>query len=1012
LAVAPIARQRLVFADSTLRTAVVDYGLEVLLRQYVCEIPQSELDRIQREVTAAQAGDTLADKPKALRERVAAGLQAGRYAHPDPAPLSETDVEDEGDQRAFSPVETSYMELIAAPPVPNGMVWVDDRYTGGHRQTNGNRVVGTPDVLNALVAAELITPEVHRAKLLTLRQGGAVFLAMSLDELIEPLLNAPVTAVGLVETAPLETLRRNFALALLLDPSLKIGETRYETLRDQPDEFAFLSNARRLAIDALDQIWRRPEAEIDDCRARADWVWSAMRVERCVRGFPGDEIGLGNQTFAALLVSGCVALAANWTIAGSLKATEARQDAYMAWLNQTVIEPRLGLDEAFLDLVAAQIRDLLAIPFEKPLPSNLRKVVVRLRQEVVQRLPHALRVKVIGDDKFGAMIGASTSLSLNFGGHVFDNSDFWRACAEALRQGATEVCDRSDQRLSLARDGEDLVLQGAPPARLYDPIFTILALEPAQQRQAALERLDGLDLAPADLEVFRHRVREARDEGELAHLFHEAGTLDVKHHYDTMVDDYDAGAGSNPMSLFLPPRADRLLHALRLGPADRPFVERVARAWSRLATDAGELEAFIDLAGLPVDLADLLWKQDVDVSTLREPCTPLARLHLAALAQRRGEDPIPALEALSETARGEAWLFVTLLIWSLKAFQNDPTWWELATEDQLALVWTHAHRLTAMVAPRTSGPRETAMTFLENQPSRSLGGILAEPTDLSTDRAYPHTLHPPTLICHGLAYVFGETAAFETFSERLAQNLLAMCTEVDGDEVRTSTAFLNQTELQADAMGSWLSAWPTAVLGGELNPEDHRERQLEQLLSVIEDDPGDPDGWKCLSTFGRPMLPERLRDRLDTVFDALELWTFHDKGVEGLSALIEVIGARLRLGGPIGRQVLLGKFHAVAFAAAQAYPGEVRLGDQNGETAHAERMGVFTALANALGEVAKREIPAEALEAFHDAAMTLAHAWPAAAPALRDVLDRFVRTSRPSEVGAVWRAFVALRQWA
>ena len=1016
LSTAPRMRQRLMFADNTLRTAVLDYGLDPLLRNFTCEIAEAELVCIQQDVATARAGDSLADRLKTLRERVAAGLQKGRYEHPDTAPELDPDVEivDDGiAEHDFSPVEASYLELVGAAAAPNGMVWVDDRYTGGHPQTNGNRVIGAPEVLNALVAAELITPDARRAKLLKLREGGAVFLAMSLDELVRPLLAAPIDdKTGLVETPALETLRRNFAVALRLDPFLKIGETDYETLRDQPDEFAFLNNARRLTIDTLDQIWRRPVADIDDCRARADWVWSAMRVERCVRAFPGDDVGLGNQMFAALLVSGCVALAANWSIAKSFKATEARQAEYLAWLNETVLAPRLGLDGPFLDLVAAQLRELLAIPFEKPLKDSFRKVVIRLRQDVVQRLPDELRLKVIAEDGFCALIGASTWITLNFGGHAFDNSEFWRACTRALRQGSAYVRDRNGVRLRLERKDEDLMLQSASPARLSDPLFAILPLPPARRRAAALVRLETLDLVLADLEAYRNRIHDARDEGDLAYLFDEAEALNVNRYYDAMVTTYDAGEGSNPLSLFLPPRADRLLHALRLGPADRPFPDRVAAAWSRLAQEASELDAFVDLAGLPVDLADLLHKRQVDVSTLGPACTPVARLHLAALMQRRGEDPIPALEALSETVRGEAWLFVTLLIWSLKAFQNDPTWWGLATEDQLALVWTHAHRLTAMIAPRTSGLRETAMTFLDHQPPRVLGAILAEPRVLATDRAYPHTLHPAALICHGLAYVFGQSAVFETFSEGLARNLLAMFTEIDEASVKTSTAFLTQSDQQGDGLGGWLSEWPMGILNGELVSEDHRTRQLEQLVAEIEADPCDPAAWICLSYFGRPLLPPALRDRLDAVFESLALWSFHDKGGEGLGAIIHVVGARLGLGGPISQEVLLGKFHALAAAAAAAYPGEIRRGDADGEGAAAERGAVFQAIANALGEVAKRETPAEALEAFHDAAMTLAHAWPAAAPALRDILDRFVRTSRPSEMGAVWRAFVALRQWA
>lgn len=102
----------------------------------------------------------------------------------------------------------------------------------------------------------------------------------------------------------------------------------------------------------------------------------------------------------------------------------------------------------------------------------------------------------------------------------------------------------------------------------------------------------------------------------------------------------------------------------------------------------------------------------------------------------------------------------------------------------------------------------------------------------------------------------------------------------------------------------------------------------------------------------------------------------------------------------------------LATSAARAHPGEIRLGDGVATDSRAARAKICEAVVASLGEAALSESPNDALEAFHDAVMAVAHGWPSAAPFLRELVDRFLRQSRPGEMGPLWRAFVALRQWA
>lgn len=1021
LVLTPQAQDRLVFIDNTLETLALDGHLEAVLRKFVCEIPASVHQRWNEEIAAAQAGDALADTVAALRERVAGGLQTGRYVYPPQSEVEASveedtvdadpngdDDDDAGPDRS-SPLEQSLFDLIAAPRVADGMVWVDDRYLSGYTQTNGNQVIGVVEVLNALVAAEMLTLDERRLKLLKLRQAGAVFIPLTVEEVIEPLLQAPLAAGALVETPALTTLRRNLATALLLDPHLKIGPSGYAALNDRPDEMHFLQAAQRVVADSLEAVWLRPDATAVDCRARSDWLWSALRMERCVRALPQEDSGLGNQVFNALLVAGVLSTPASWIFQNSLSATLARQAQFLDWAVTALLAAREGQDDAFLDLVAPQMRALLGLAFERPLSDRERGLAVRLRQELLKALPTGLRHKILADPAFGRNVGITLQTSLELGGRRFHNAEFWRACARALRQGGAQVLDLERRRVRLTRRDDHVVLDTTPPLPVREPFFDLLTLQGAPQGEAALAYLETLDLAPLDLESFREQVSDAADEGDLCQIFIAAEQTDVYRHYVNLVRDYES-EDALPPSRFRPPRADRLLHALRLGPRGQSWPQRVAQAWARFADAFSEIDAFTELAGLPVDLAGLLHQRNVDLSALGPPATPMARLHLAALAHRRGEDPSAQLVALV-AADGEAWLFVALLNWTFKAFQGDDTWKVLEPDEQLALVWTHAHRLSTLIAERTDAPAEMAEVFFDAMPERPLADVIAEQRLIFTDCAFPQLVQPPALICHGLAYVFGDGPVWLALSPRMQSVLTAALTVTQGERVLLSPALLNRTELAGNLLGSWLGRWPVQPLEEEFDPQAYRTAQIDSLLSEIEADPADPAAWQTLARLGRPLLQPDHQARLDRAFEPLALWDVHDRSDQGLSACVEIVAARMRLGGPIDENLLLGKLHALAAAAAKAYPGVVHLGDEGAEGARGERGRAFAAVGAVLGEVAKAEGRQDVLQRLHGATLALAHGWPAAVPGLREVFDRFVRQTSPRDLTHLWRTFVALRSW-
>jgi hypothetical protein len=1016
---APVLGQTLVFVGNTLEVLTREDALAALVSRFDCVMPRAHYDRLVAEVATSKAGDVTADALATLRERIAQGLQTGLYVFVDDAELNpsteEAGASSEGAaQQADDPgpetaLEASLVDIISGSAGSKALAWIDDRHVSGYVGTGRAWVVGAVEVLNLLVTSGKLTLDQRREKLLALRRSGAVFIPMTADEVLAPLLAAPIVDDVLMETPALETLRRSLALGLALDPHLHLGDSEHETLRDRPHEIPFLQTSRRVVIEGLDAIWRRPNSSPEDCRARSDWLWSALRLERAVRVLSGDEAGVGNLLLASLLVAGCLAAPANWVFENSLVRTIERQALYLDWALSTMWAPREGLDEAFADQVASQTRAILAAPFERDLNPPERNIAVRLRQEVLACYPKELRRRILADDAFAETVGVKLATTLTVGEKSFASNAFWSGAARALRAGTARVVADTGKRVTLRRDGEDLVVETAPHVRLREIYFDLLVLDARARRQGAALRLDTLSLTPSDLQALKDRAADLRTEGELAVLFDEAERLDPGDYYARMAQTFGTQDGY-PVSFFRPPRADRLLHAMGLSGKVGPWPERISKAWTELAAERDALFAFTQLAGLPVDLASCAVQTDLDVSALSAPGSPMARLHLAAIAERRGLTKNPQLDTLLKTVRSEGYLFAVLLGWSQRAFQADATWRAMEPGEQLALIWTHAHRLTTLLTAKSDEPRALADLFLKYDPGRSLGEVLSESRILASDCAWPAILQPPTIVCHGLAYIFGQTPVWPRLNAENQVALGAMMTDIRGDDVRPTPAVFNRTVLARNALESWLVDWPAELLEDDWAPETYRNTQIDKVLDDLAADSSDGEIWSLLTDIGRPSLNPAQRDRLEAIFEPLELWRLRcakDSAAPNFSA---PVAARLRLGGAIETSWLLGKLNALATAAAKAHPGPVTLTDLRPAASPSPRGEVFLAVAEVMGAIARGEGGSEALERLHDAAMALASGWPAAVPALRELFDRFVRQTPPRDLAPVWRALVTLRR--
>ena len=164
---------------------------------------------------------------------------------------------------------------------------LDDRCLNQHvhiRGSNANDdgdahapVFTTLDIIDALVAANSITPEERMEYRTQLRQAGYFFIPVSEDELAHHLNASRVENGKVMETAELKAIREN------------ILHVRMNTWLQLPKEGPWLVELYRTFVQVLKDLWKT-EADFSDVRARSDWIVEQVDMRGWAHSF-GKENG-------------------------------------------------------------------------------------------------------------------------------------------------------------------------------------------------------------------------------------------------------------------------------------------------------------------------------------------------------------------------------------------------------------------------------------------------------------------------------------------------------------------------------------------------------------------------------------------------------------------------------------------------------------------------------------------------------------------------------------------------
>lgn len=937
----------------------------------------------------------------ALRERLLRGIEAGRFEFVRRPEDGEADAAREGTHNAST---ISLMDMLTANGVPNGVTWFEDRQLTGYPANNGHPIVEFVDVLEALAGDGVLDEADRRARFSRFLASGGGFVQLEAADVVPAQRMAPVVDGVLRETPALGAIRRNRAATRLLDMRYKVGPPENDE-DHRPDESQLFTKDMRLAETCFTEIWSDPSQTIEQCVARSEWIWRALRVERALRPIPEDTPGaaarhLATLSFAAALES----LAMPVTVPLGIR--RERRRAFSTWFWNAALGPHLIGDPDMLERIATYYEQLYLprLTGRDPTATNLR-LEFELARIRVAALPRPVLNAVGATERFGKMLGLGTIEVVTIRGVRFEADRFWRAVRTARRYGSGRIRTLDGKRCRVTRTDNGIALSGGVHARLADAICGLF--DPGVEPLVAFAALLGdLELPPAEVERFLDDARRARSPRALSSALIAARKRSAKAVYETLDEAFQPNlriAGE----VFLPPPALSLLHYLRLVPGEADFGERLDAAARTLRDELGPTEALRRLSGLPI--AGLLGRvgteaSDEVVATLAHGAAPVALFHWAeaALAGAGGAVDRKTItrEVIAKMRRGAPAL-IAVLGWSVRAFWRDSDYRALGPADRLALLWAHAGRVLDTFLSRRADPELVTRYFSEIEFNEPMSEALDFARFVDRDAASPTSLTPSTFVFHALGALIRDAPLADYLDEE--EEVAIRASAVLGDGSTPAPAFTLRNFDGQNLLGSFLNAAPAAwrQLAGE--PEQLRARLISDAIATIASDRDDALSWAMLTQHARTGLTD------DQLASGRALLLALD--VEGLG-----MGARDEL--PIPRLVvkamgqilereqhgkILDTIRAVARTAADdAEPAALRWQDNERGTLEPihEMLEICAVYAGIEAEGMFERLEAAAIAAIEQ--------WPAAVPAFRELIDQVVRSNGVSDAVALWRLHLHL----
>jgi hypothetical protein len=970
--------------------------LDAVLESFDVWIEVATAQHLLAEVGAADRGEVLANWLARVRRLVRDRIESGRYGVL-PSALAQGEDQAIASATIDDPIVQTLLDAIRGADTPGEILWVDDRHLSGYPRAGEAIVVGAFDVLDRLKQDGLLSDQNYYSALRRLRGGGALFLPVTVAEVLHHLRAAAIIAGEVVETPGLAAIRRDVALALIHEDGLKLVE-RPGPLAGRPNEFPFILGLRRLAESAILDVWS-DDTSIDVARARSDWLWSALRAEHLRRN---DGAAFDPRLFPGLNIGGLAASAIHISPGGSEPPMQVRR-AFAAWLEKT-IGSRLKADSGLADeaarMTAMLIQSSARPTGDEPRDPRYAAGMQRLLRLAIALLPDSLRDRVAGDPVVRRAVRLTTPLAIQVRGVAIEVTGFWRAVRTAVCYGESRVRDTSGKRIRLTRVAEDAVrLSGAVRTTLTDPALGVLGIDPRRQQFAVEALLDEVDIPTSKRPANRARMANASTPAERMRIVEELRTASVMTFGRRLTEGLSRN-GSISLAFFEPPPAAAWLDLLRW-PSD-PSGDPIAEAARGLTEDLGGWTAFDRLAALPVRLPDSVYSAAAAARELAQfPAgyarTPMFSFHRLHLETRKpgvsNEELGGAVDALLADYRSPASIFTVLLHWGERRFSQQAGWIDVAPLARVAIVWTYADCVADILCNMALDLQATAEALRGRLPPRRLTQILTL-FHGSDDSAFdPKAVQPEPLLMAGLEFALGERfdglEPTEVRSEQFTAYFGAQL-----EDGRIVCRPMRAMQEIVSPYPTWLSRPPADH--GPFGSTMLGETFLFDAAKALAKDPTDLNSWLYLVAWGPPSVSEDATETLRGVVANFDVGNFFEKrGAPALRAVAEVAS---RLAGEDACSALLEKL--LAFADWQSQKDRA-----TGQPNSAWLPSIIEAAATA----ARSYEPGRGMERFGRFAINLMSLAPTTASTLRRVFDAAVDQTSTSGSLELWRALLVAR---
>ena len=670
--------------------------LDLIAACFTIQVDAEERRRIEASVASNDLCEAVADNLRALRERVAGDLTGGSLkALPVRRPPAEDDGAGSGSKRDRDPLTNTLFELLGAQFPDSSGVWIEDRRLSAYRAIDTAPIVGTPEVISAMVARGSVTRERALDAMTQLRAAGERWIPLGDTEVLEALSNAPIVDGSIRETPPLRTIRRSINGDLAFLKYLQVAVPP----RDDPScESQTLSRMHSLGLRLLMVIWQQ-DVPSESKKAWSRWVWHTLIADRLD---PPENLRVSAATERTFAVGRHARVISAVVLAHPLN----QQADAAEWFWSDILHPLKRVDPTFYSEVLHELREELSDfgrasddPTED-IGKEGTKLTALLARRAVANLPHSLQDDLI-DEKLRQSMGLERPTGvITLGDVEIETDEFVRAAQAASSGGSASVRRKDGAEAKLVYEVGAAKIETTTGSMSIDPwVIGVSNPDEATWTKAAKGLLENVEASPELSEATLAKLSTETEVYRIATL-HDAISRTVSQRLAVIEASMKEG-GRFAADDLLPPSPEEMATWLEIGTGDE-----IDGGLEKLIARVGPLEALARCSWLSV-LATPTWLDGIDrldpaeVDNLSDfLCwTPVGAIAGGLIVARHKPDDtddfvIRAAEAWQ--AYGEVW--ARLVTWTWANIERSREWADRSEALKLASAWAWADQVLKLIA--------------------------------------------------------------------------------------------------------------------------------------------------------------------------------------------------------------------------------------------------------------------------------------------------------------------------